>query len=88
MNYLAVCERAGTAPEGGVVARALKDLLARRTRMVELEYPCHGNSEERWFLLQATLVEGDDGGVVVAHVNITARKKLELAASALAKEPS
>jgi two-component system, chemotaxis family, CheB/CheR fusion protein len=71
-NYLGVCE--GSAG----VDRKLKELLEGRSSYFELEYPCHSPSEERWFLMQATRVLGSEGGVVVAHVDITGRKRAEL----------
>ena len=67
--------------------KAIDDLAAtrgakfnpeQRTQFFELEYPCHTPTEQRWFLMQATQVRGSEAGVVVVHINITARKLLEV----------
>lgn len=80
-NYLAACTGGGVRkvePEGSFAAQKLMELLARRTQFFELEYPCHTPTEQRWFLMQATQVRGSEAGVVVVHINITARKLLEV----------
>ncbi len=71
VDYLAVCERAGTDP-ALAVKRGLTELLAGRRTQLEHRYPCHSPIEQRWFLLQAVpLVFDDERFVVVAHINIT-----------------
>src|SRR5262245_66399256 len=42
-----------------------------------IEYPCHSPDEKRWFLMSATPVLGERGGAVVAHTNITERKRVQ-----------
>ncbi|MEI6705371.1 MAG: PAS domain S-box protein, partial [Deltaproteobacteria bacterium] len=40
-----------------------------------LEYPCHGSgNEQRWFVLHALPLLGNDGSVLLQHLNITERK--------------
>jgi diguanylate cyclase (GGDEF)-like protein/PAS domain S-box-containing protein len=50
-----------------------------------MEYPCHSPAEQRWFLAKVTPFKSNRANVVVAHENITERKrtesKLQLAAS-------
>jgi two-component system, chemotaxis family, CheB/CheR fusion protein len=89
VDYLGICRRSLGSDAGGLPSH-LKDLVDGRIPTLEVEYPCHSPTEERWFLMQAIGFGGEDGGVVVSHVNITARKKLEFALTrALAvKEPS
>jgi two-component system CheB/CheR fusion protein len=76
VDYLAV-SRASLEPDKETVVSRLEDLLSGRRRSFDFEYPCHSISEERWFMMQAKAVAGDDGGIVVCHVNITNRKRLE-----------
>ena len=60
----------------------IKSLIKGNTKEVIMEYPCHSPSEERWFIARATQLKLDQAneikGAVIAHENITARKKSEL----------
>jgi two-component system sensor kinase FixL len=82
-NYLSVCDRAAEGigrTEAHVMAAALRDILADRRDRFELEYPCHGLGQQRWFLVRVTRFGGDDSQplrLVVAHENITARHLAE-----------
>ncbi|HEY8358071.1 MAG TPA: PAS domain S-box protein, partial [Ramlibacter sp.] len=77
MNYLEVCDRAaaGGSEEARRTAMGLRDILAGTSRTLTFEYPCHSPSEQRWFLLRASGVDG--GGAVVMHIDITEKKKNE-----------
>ncbi len=64
--------------EGRCAARGIGDVMARRSPSFEMEYPCHGPDEQRWFLLRVTRFEsGGEVRAVVAHENITRRKLAE-----------
>ncbi len=87
-NYLAVCESsAGFKGEGVVEAcDGIRAVLDGRLSSFSLEYPCHSPQQQRWFNMSVTPLEDTaQGGVVIAHKNITQRKqaeeKLHLAAS-------
>jgi PAS domain S-box-containing protein len=83
-NYLAVC-RAATGADAEIapkVARGLEKILAGIDTEYSTEYPCHDAVQERWFLLQATVLHMAERGAVVAHTDITARKRVELALQA------
>ncbi len=76
-NYLSVCRRAGD-PAATEVESGLRELLAGERDTLELEYPCHGASERRWFLLHAARRRpGGPPGVVVAHQDVTERRLAE-----------
>jgi len=86
-NYLAICEAAhgedaATARE---VIHGLRAAARGEVPEFRLEYPCHSPGAPRWFLLRATRFE-DSGRtfLVVAHVDITARKQAEEARARLA----
>jgi two-component system, sensor histidine kinase and response regulator len=78
-NYLEVCAQA--ASSGDMLAQqALVDLRALQDGALDrfdLEYPCDSPSEERWFAMHATRLEGAGRSLVVSHDNITDRKKAE-----------
>ncbi len=80
VNYLEVCDRAAANGEDGAaeVAAGLRQLLAGKRDQFDFEYPCPSPTEDRWFLLRASSAPIEDGaGVVLFHVDITARKLLE-----------
>jgi PAS domain S-box-containing protein len=78
-NYLEVCRRA--AGEGDVYARealdALEALLAGASDHCELEYPCHSPGQDQWFMLQARRLQQGAPGLILSHIDITARKRAE-----------
>jgi PAS domain S-box-containing protein len=45
----------------------------------ELEYRCDVSGDERWFLMTVSPLRHQDGGAVVVHADITARKRAEIA---------
>lgn len=79
-SYLAACRPA--ASFGGSARKALtgiESLLGGGVADFTLEYPCHSPAEQRWFLMSATRMDAPRRGCVVSHVNITARKRAEIA---------
>jgi PAS domain S-box-containing protein len=54
--------------------------------MFEIEYPCHSPAVNRWFSLCAVPLQGDTGHVLVAHTDISARKRTEIDLSAALAE--
>jgi putative nucleotidyltransferase with HDIG domain len=57
------------------VADGLRAVLAGRSERFQLEYPCDGPDQPRWFLLTLTPFPSDGPvRVVVAHENVTALK--------------
>ncbi|HUC83571.1 MAG TPA: PAS domain S-box protein, partial [Candidatus Acidoferrales bacterium] len=80
VNYLRVCESAvgDSADEALAVAQGIRDVMAGHCSEFLREYPCHSPQEQRWFMVRVTrfATEGPVR-VVVAHENITLRKKAE-----------
>jgi two-component system cell cycle sensor histidine kinase/response regulator CckA len=87
-NYLEICDHT-LGPDAGdarAFASGIRYVL-RSAVPVEfaMEYPCHSPAEERWFLGRVTRFAGEGPiGVVVAHENVTARKRAEAVTSRLA----
>lgn len=82
LNYLAVCDAAvgDSAPEGAVVAAGIRSVLEGWAPSFSMEYPCHSPTEMRWFVLTVTpLAPGVRSGVVVMHMDTTAKKRNEMA---------
>ena len=79
-DYLSVCDQA--AAEGDEIAAAvatgLREILSGIRVHFDIEYPCPAPGQERWFVLQASSAPVDDrDGIVLFHLDITARKQLE-----------
>jgi diguanylate cyclase (GGDEF)-like protein len=87
-NYLGVCDSAGRAgsTDAAAFAEGLRSVLDGRLEEFAMEYPCHSPTEERWFVARATRLLGGAlaEGAVVAHEDITERKKAEEATAHLA----
>jgi two-component sensor histidine kinase len=79
LNYLDVCQRAAAAgnTEAQDAITALQSVLQGRQASFAMEYPCHEPGHPRWFLLQATPLPPPHHGLVLAHIDITARKQAE-----------
>ena len=79
LNYLEVCSSAsGVAAEGAKDIQAgLEEVLIGDREHFFFEYPCHSPTDWRWFLLEASRLDGRAGGALVLHSDITARKLLE-----------
>jgi PAS domain S-box-containing protein len=79
-NYLDACRNAVNHPygdEAGAVQAGIAAVLAGRQETFHLEYPCHSPTEQRWFHMNVSPLQGSRRGVVVSHENITERKLME-----------
>ena len=78
VDYLAVCHAEGTDADGALAARAgIQAVLDGVLPSYTQEYPCHAPDRQRWFILNATPLHGQERGAVLTHTNITARKVTE-----------
>ncbi len=81
-DYLAACDAAEgpDSPEARSVAEAIRAVLSGRSAKISgIEYPCSSPDEERWFTVRVTRFPGEGPPrVIVAHENITARKRAEI----------
>ena len=81
LNYLSVCDTAaGSSAEGAaaVMAAGIRAVAAGQSEEFQLEYSCHSPEEQRWFIVRVTRFGGKGPvRVVVAHENISARKRAE-----------
>ena len=60
------------------MAAGIRAVIAGEKNAFELEYPCHSPREERWSIARVTRFHGEDQVlVVVAHEDISARKRAE-----------
>jgi hypothetical protein len=73
-NYLATLARASN-PEAPDLLRRLQQVLSGQTSDLQVTYPCHSPTEQRWFVMQVTglahTVADGDRAAVVTHRDIT-----------------
>jgi PAS domain S-box-containing protein len=80
MNYLDICDSAKGpyAEEAPLVANAIRTIRTDGKGEKWIEYPCHAPDRQRWFIAKITSFENNEQKwIVVAHENITERKKAE-----------
>ena len=79
VNYLAVCRQAAALSEPGVseILEGIQAVMMRSKRRFSVEYPCATPDGDRWFTVVATPLTREEGGVVIAHTDITERKRAE-----------
>ena len=81
VNYLDACRAAAAKGASDALEhmRGIEHVLAGARDYYQAEYPCHSPDIERWFLMRVTPCVGSDGGAVIAHENITDRRRAEQA---------
>ncbi len=80
VNYLQVCDEAqgSGAVEARRAAQGIRAVLGGSLPSFSLEYPCHSPLGRRWFLFTVTPLSGDClGGVIVMHLDVSARKQAQ-----------
>jgi PAS domain S-box-containing protein len=79
-NYLEVCShaRGAGADQAAEFAEGIRSVMCGEREIFILEYSCHSPWEKRWFLGRVTRFRGEGPvRIVVAHQNITKRKRAE-----------
>lgn len=77
-NYFEVCAATSgaDAPSAAAFAEGIRDVMAGKRKEYTQEYDCHSPGTQRWFLGRVTRFAGEGPlRVVVAHENITERKR-------------
>lgn len=85
-NYLDVCDRAQGHGDGqsAIVAQGIRSVLSGAQERVELEYPCDSPTQQYWYQMTVTPVGHDaPRGAVVMHLDISQRRRAELALAEL-----
>lgn len=79
VNYLEVCRRSAATgcSDANEVSAGLRAVLDGRTVESEFQYPCPSPAVGRWFVLRITPLDGPLPGAVIAHSNISSRKRAE-----------
>lgn len=81
-DYLQICRAAAGSKDEGLAWQAcngIQGVLDGSMSQFTLEYPCDTADVQSWFRLVVTPLDLPEHGAVVAHENITLRKRAELA---------
>ncbi len=79
-NYFAACACSADEEEyhnAQSSMAGIRAVLSGRKKSFEMEYPCDAPGQPRWFLMRVTPLNHPEGGAVVAHIDISDRKKAE-----------
>lgn len=78
-NYLGVCDKAiGISPEQTAsMAAGIRSVIEGERDTFVMEYACHSETEQHWFVVRVTPFRTDNRYFVVSHQDITARKLVE-----------
>jgi PAS domain S-box-containing protein len=78
-SYIAVCqESSGDDSElAAEVFEGIRSVLNGSQKSFSIEYPCHSSDTQRWFFMMAEPLRIPEGGSVITHTDITARKLTE-----------
>lgn len=86
INYLNVCDASVIVGEthGSNVAKGTRQIMRGELATFYHEYPCHSDTEQRWFMMRITPLHWrDERRLIVSHQNITERKLAEEKVQAL-----
>jgi two-component system, LuxR family, sensor kinase FixL len=76
IDYLEACLKVSDADPDRLGERAcagIQAVMDGKRSEFSLEYPCHSSNQQRWFLMTVTPLGTQRDGVVVAHMDISAR---------------
>jgi two-component system CheB/CheR fusion protein len=81
-SYLAACAHVDglRGPDAAALQRGLLDVLEGRVARFTYDYLGSPSGVPRWFMIVAAPMHGPEGGAIVLHVDVTDRKRAELAA--------
>jgi PAS domain S-box-containing protein len=72
VNYLTVCDQSSGSEDAALVADGIRDVLLRQTDEFYLEYPCHSQTERRWYIVRVSRFTWyGTVRLIVSHQNIT-----------------
>jgi len=79
VNYLEVCRRAAASgdAEAASALEAMHGVLTGAADRALLEYACPGSSGNRWYVMVVEPFRRPEGGLVIAHVDVTRRRHAE-----------
>ena len=79
VNYLNTCKSVSNFADtcSDDLSKGLYEVLSGKKEHFSFEYSCHSPDRERWFTMEVIRLEGNVGGAIVTHTDITERKVSE-----------
>ena len=80
-SYFEVCRRAAAAGchDAAEALAGIEAVCSGRSTLFEFAYDCHSPDENRWCTMTVTPLRHRNGGVVIAHADVTRQKAVALA---------
>ena len=75
-NYFRA-SRSALDPSARSALNGIRDVLSGRRSTYFQRYPCHGPTEDRWFVLRAAPIENHSNFLLVAHQDVTSQITLD-----------
>jgi len=90
VNYLEVCRRAMAAgdPNADKTLAGLESVLNGECDEFVVEYPFSWPTQNHWFEMVAQPLRRPEGGAIISHIDISARRQAELEAHSMRQELS
>jgi diguanylate cyclase (GGDEF)-like protein len=87
-NYVSACVNAASNGDSSAaeVVDGLYGVIENRLSVFNYEYPCHSETEQRWYVLRVVPLKNYADRFVVSHHNITSNKLTEKQAERLSLE--
>ncbi len=78
-DYLAICELAGLSEEDRSLDAAcgIRAVLSGAAHDFSIEYPCHTEQQQRWFMMTVSPLGDGAEGAVVMHMEVTQKYRAE-----------
>lgn len=80
VNYLRVCSSSSNQEHdlAWQAEQGIRQILSGMMSRFEMEYPCHGPDQERWFQMQVSPLQDEEDivGAVIAHVETTSKVQI------------
>ena len=78
-SYMEVCDLAlqQQDPYATTAAEGLRAVLAGKQKRFSMEYPCDAPDCNRWFMMEVLIPASSGSGAIVAHTEITERRRAE-----------
>jgi diguanylate cyclase (GGDEF)-like protein len=86
VNYLSVCDvSAAAGDEFGInAAKGIRSLIRDECKQFQMEYPCHSQDTQRWFMMTVCPFSFKKSTfLVISHQDITKRRSAEIEVSML-----
>ncbi len=80
-NYLTVLQNAKGeySDEAPIVSEGILAVLNGELPFYFMEYPCHSPTQQRWFMMKVSPLGSAEGGVIVAHTEVSERRLSDMA---------